>query len=62
MTGAPSETQFRRNANIVRKMFFFSYTGPWNYSSGCDLIFAEDSSDDLLIVWGSSNEESVNSG
>ena len=31
----------RRNANLVSKNIVFCILGPWEYSSGCNMIFAE---------------------
>ena len=36
-----SSTQNRRNVNVVSKNDVFVYLGPWDFSSGSNLIFAE---------------------
>ena len=50
-----SLAQSRRNANLVSKTKRFCILGPWDYSTGCNLIFAEVKV--LGEAWSSSSEE-----
>ena len=47
--------QKRRNANLVSKKYVVCTLGPWDYSLGYNLVFAEVSF--LVEVWSSSSEE-----